>query len=154
MNFKSASTMLVKTLSGGPVLPISYVHWTPPVSGFYKLNVDTTSPIEGDKWGIDAVVRDNEGVVVDGSSWRVFSLPDSEVTKVLAMRKGLKFAKDMSFLNLIAKSNASNVVLALNAHQQSPNYVGSIIRDCISFKGNFCSLNFLHVRREANLAAH
>jgi len=36
------------------------------------------------------------------------------------MRKGLKFAKDMSFLNLIGESNAYNVVLALNAHQQSP----------------------------------
>jgi hypothetical protein len=46
------------------------------------------------------------------------------------------------------------VVLALNAHQQPPNYVGSIIQDCISIKGSFRSLNFLHVRREANQAAH
>jgi len=46
----------------------------------------------------------------------------------------------MSFLNLIAGSNASNVVLALNAHQQSSNYIGSIIRDCISFKCGFRSL--------------
>ena len=70
------------------------------------------------------------------------------------MQKGLEFAKDMSFLNLIAESDVSNVVLALNAHQQSPNYVGSIIRDCFSLKGSFRSLNFLHVRREANQAAH
>jgi len=70
------------------------------------------------------------------------------------MRKSLEFAKDMSFLNLIAKSDASNVVLALNAHQLSPNYVDSIIQDCISFKDSFRSLNFLHVRREANQAAH
>ena len=51
-------------------------------------------------------------------------------------------------------SDASNVVLALNAHQQSSNYVGSIIRDCISLKGSFRSLIFLHVRREVNQAAH
>ena len=70
------------------------------------------------------------------------------------MQKGLEFAKEISFMNLIAESDASNVVLALNAYQQSPNYVGSIIRDCISFKGSFRSLNFLHVRREANQAAH
>jgi hypothetical protein len=95
-------------------------------------------------------VRDNEGVVVGASSWQVFSLPNSEVVEALAMRKGLEFAKDMSFLNLIPESDASNVLLALNTHQQSPNYVGSIIRDCINFKDNFRSLNFLHVRREAN----
>jgi len=46
------------------------------------------------------------------------------------------------------------VVLALNAHQQSPTYVDSIIGDFISFNGCFCSLIFLHVRREANQAAH
>jgi len=45
---------------------------------------------------------------------QVFSLPDSEVAEALAMRKGLKFVKDMCFLNLI--SDASSVILALNAH--------------------------------------
>ena len=71
-----------------------------------------------------------------------FSLPYSEVAEVLAMWKGLEFAKDMSFLNLIPESDAFNVVLVLNAPQQSSNYVGSIIRDCISFKGSFRSLIF------------
>jgi hypothetical protein len=33
----------------------------------------------------------------------VFSSPDSEVAEALVMRKGLEFAKDMSFLNLIAE---------------------------------------------------
>jgi len=43
------------------------------------------------------------------------------------------------------------MVLALNAHQQSPNYVGSIIRDCISFNASFCSLIFLHVMKPIKL---
>jgi len=68
VNFKSASSVLVERLSGGPILPISDVHWTPPFSGFYKLNVDAAGPMEGDKWGIGVVVRDNEGVVVGASS--------------------------------------------------------------------------------------
>ena len=100
------------------------------------------------------MVRDNKGAVVGASSWQVFSLSDSEFVEALAMRKGLEFAKDMSFFILIAKSDVSNVLLALNVHQQSPNSVGSIIRDCVSFKGSFRSLNFLHVRREVNQAAH
>ncbi|KEH38161.1 hypothetical protein MTR_2g061390 [Medicago truncatula] len=80
MNFKSVSTVLMETLSGGPVLPISNVHWTPPpFSGFYKLDVDAAGPIEGDEWGIGVVLRDNEGVVVGVGSWQVSSLPDSEV---------------------------------------------------------------------------
>jgi len=35
----------------------------------------------------------------------------------------LKFAREVSFLILIAESDASNVVMTLNAHQQSPSYI-------------------------------
>ncbi|MCI35158.1 hypothetical protein A2U01_0056379, partial [Trifolium medium] len=72
---------------------------------------------------IGVVVRDEHGVVVAASCWQVLPLPDSEVAEALAMRKGLEFAKDMSFLNLIAESDASNMILALNHHQQSSYYV-------------------------------
>jgi hypothetical protein len=40
--------------------------------------------------------------------------------------------KDMYFMNLIEEYDVFNVVLALNTHQQSFTYVGSIIEDCIS----------------------
>jgi hypothetical protein len=45
------------------------------------------------------------------------------------MQKGFKFAKDMSFVNFIVESDVSNVILALNNYQQSPNDVGSNIED-------------------------
>jgi len=53
-------------------LLISDVHWTPLFSGFYKLNVDAACLIEGGKWDIGVVVRDNEGVVIAASYWQVF----------------------------------------------------------------------------------
>lgn len=142
VNFKNASTVLLEALSGGPILPISDVHWTPPFSGFYKLNVDATCSIEEGKWGIGVVVRDNEDGVVVASCWQLFSLPYTDVGEALAMRNDLEFAKYMSFMNLIAESDDSNVVLTLNTHQQSSTYVDSIIEDCISFNVCFrsCSL--------------
>jgi len=60
----------------------------------------------------------------------------------------------MSFQNLIEESDAFNTVLALNSHQQSSTYVGSIIGDCISFNVCFRGLNILHVKRETNQTAH
>jgi hypothetical protein len=106
VNFKSANTTLLEALSRCPNLPISDVHWTPPISGFYKLNVDAAGLIEEGKRGIGVVVRDNEGVVLAASCWQVFSLPYSEVAEALTMQKGLEFTKDMCFMNLIAESDA------------------------------------------------
>jgi len=69
------------------------------------------------------------------------------------MLKSLEFAKNMSFINLAAELDASIMVSALSAHQQSPTYVGSIIEDCINF--NVClRFFFLHVRRETNQRVH
>jgi hypothetical protein len=72
------------------------------------------------------VVRDDEDVVIHASCRQVFSLPGSDIAKALVMQNGLKLAKDVSFLNLIVESDASNVVLGLNVHQQFSTYVTSI----------------------------
>jgi hypothetical protein len=68
--------------------------------------------------------------------------------------KGFGICKRYIFCEFIAESNASNVVLALNNHQQSSHYVGSIIEDCINLNICFYSLNFVHIKRVANQAAH
>jgi len=49
LNLKSASTVMMETLSGGSILSISYVHWTP-FSGLYKLNVDAAGPMKVGYW--------------------------------------------------------------------------------------------------------
>jgi hypothetical protein len=97
MNFKRASMVLVETLSGGPVLPISDVHWTPPFSSFYKLNVDAACPIDGDKLGIGVVVRDNEGVVVGASSWQVFSFTRFRGCRSFSYAEGFEICKRHGF---------------------------------------------------------
>lgn len=66
------------------------------------------------------------------------------------MSKCLEFTKDIFFEDLIVKSNASNVILAPKAHQQSPTYFGSIIGGCIDFNVCFPKLNCLHGMHEAN----
>ncbi|AES80502.1 hypothetical protein MTR_7g081250 [Medicago truncatula] len=77
---------------------------------------------------------------------------EGDVAEALAMQKVLKFAKDMSFYESYGRIR--HVVLTLNTHQQSSTYIGSIIEDCISFNVCFRSLNFLHVRCEANQATN
>lgn len=53
------------------------------------------------------------------------------------MIKSLEFEKYMFLQEFIAKLNTSNVVFALNSHQQPLTYGGFINEDCIKFKGLF-----------------
>lgn len=69
------------------------------------------------------MMRDVDGVVVAASCWQVLSLSDSEIAEALTMMKSFKFAKDVFFLDLIVELDSSNVVLALNFHQQCSTYI-------------------------------
>lgn len=40
-------------------------------------------------------------------------LPDSDVAEAMEMLKGLKFAKELLFLNIQAESDSSNVIMAI-----------------------------------------
>jgi len=57
----------------------------------------------------------------------------------------------MLFLNLTVELDSSN---ALKKPQHQSSYFGSIVEDCKSFFSSFYYLELVHVRREANQAAH
>jgi len=44
---------------------------------FYKLNVDAARPNEEGNWGLAAVIRDAEGIVVGARCWNTLILPIS-----------------------------------------------------------------------------
>jgi hypothetical protein len=83
-------------------------------------------------------------------------LPDSDVVECMSMMKGLKFARDMLFLNLTDESNYANVIDVLKEPEHQRSYFSSISEDCKSFfsLSNFNYLDLVHVRREANQATH
>jgi len=52
------------------------------------------------------------------------------------------------------EADSSNVITAINEAQPQQSYLGSIIEDCKSLVSSFCSIDFCHICREANQAAH
>lgn len=99
--------------------------------GCYKLNVDAAGPSADRNWGLAAIIRDVEGVVLAVACWYMPILTDSNVAEALALMKGIEFSKDMLFLHLCAESDSSNVISAIKDNQPVSPYVDTIIEDCI-----------------------
>jgi len=52
----------------------------------------------------------------------------------VALVKGIEFAKDICFLNLIAESDSSNLIAEINDQNNARrSYVGVVVEDCIRF---------------------
>jgi len=91
------------------------------------------------------MVRDNEDVVVAVSYWQVFSLLDLEVAEASTMRKGFEFVKACLFWISLRSHMLLMWFLLWILVNKSLSYVGSIIKDYISYNVCFGSLNFLYV---------
>jgi len=77
------------------------------------LNVDAAGPTEDGRWGLLAVIRDSNRVVMAAACWFCPMLHDLDIVEGLAMSLGLNFAKDMIFLNIEAESDSANLIEAL-----------------------------------------
>lgn len=152
--FNSIDALLLRSVINPIPVPVSAVRWTSPIGNSFKMNVDPAGPNSDGKWGLAAVIRDTEGVVVAAKCWCILTLPDSDVAEGLALLKGLEFAKDMVFLKLIVESDSFNIITCINENQRQLSYLGSIVEDCKRFVSSFQRLEFCHARREANQAAH
>jgi ribonuclease HI len=118
------------------------------------MNVDAAGPSDDGKWGLAAVIRDDQGFVSAASCWCLPILPDSDVAEAMAMLKGLKFAKELLFLNIQAESDSSNVIMAIKDKHLVSVYLETLVEDCVKLKSSFDFITFTHVRRVANQAAH
>jgi len=152
-DFNSAENMLWSVIQPASV-PISAVRWTTLITDFYKLNVDVAGPNAEGNWRLAGVIRGTNGMVVAARCWYTAVLPESNVVEGMALLKGMKFAKDMLFLNLNVEADSSNVITAINEAQPQHSYLGSIIEDSESFFSSFHSIDFCHICREVNQAAH
>ncbi|PNX74930.1 hypothetical protein L195_g030859 [Trifolium pratense] len=77
----------------------SAVRWVPPISvlGHYKFNVDVADPSDDGNWGLAAIVKDSNGVVMAAGCWCRPIVPDSDVAEGMTLLLGMEFAKDMLF---------------------------------------------------------
>jgi len=64
-------------------------------------------------WGLSAIVRDSEGVLVAAACWKTTILQNSDMVEAMAMKNGVEFANDMLFLNLIVEPDSQNVISAV-----------------------------------------
>jgi ribonuclease HI len=76
------------------------------------------------------------------------------MVEAMAMKKGVEFTKDMLFLDVIVESDSQNVISAVTDVQLPLSYMGTIVDDCRLLTCHFQNLQFVHIRHEANQAAH
>lgn len=127
--------------------------WRPPDGGGYKLNCDATVR-DGGEVAIARVVRDCRGRVVWCFAKRGSAAWDVPTAEAMAVKRGLRLAKEQGWDGLIVETDAQMVVKAVRAPDVSLSYFGNLISDIVCFSGSFNSVSFVWTRRTGNVLAH
>ena len=107
-DFHEANTVLC------PTNQASNGGWVAPPAGYFKVNVDGASPLDGlGVSGVGAIVRDDRGNVVAALSKALPSHYPAEWIEIFAMEQGVLLAQELAIPNVIFESDAASVVQAV-----------------------------------------
>ena len=131
----------------------SNVGWMAPSPGYFKVNVDGASPLDGNGIsGVGAIVR-NGGKVVAALCKALPSCYPAEWTKLFALEQGIIMAQQLAISNVIIESDAALVIQAIS-QDLCGGEVGHLIQGILGAKSSFTDCSFRHVNRAFNGAAH
>lgn len=128
--------------------------WQPPLQGQHKLNVDASLYKGEGMFRLGMVIRNDAGVFVMGKVMKVageVSVMEAEARGVL---EAIQWINIIGVHNVIIESDSQLVVQALKSVESYQLEVGHILDECkMKFK-NRADLSVVHVKKQANRAAH
>ena len=105
------------------------MRWSPPMVGTYKANLDVALFDGLDYVGIGVVFRDHSSHVIIALSQKVGLAWTMEMAEVLAVRRALKFARELCLLDIVLEGNCLRAIQALNSLEHCNTLFGHIVNE-------------------------
>jgi ribonuclease HI len=134
--------------------PVQRRKWTPPPSGWLKINCDASFDSENAICSIACICRDQVGKVIwarNESNLRCIDVPEAEAKACLL---GLKSIHDPSKVSIILESDSAIVVEAIKRRNQSKSRLWRLYEDISKLQESCIQCEISEIGRESNSAAH
>ena len=137
-----------------PLSPRHQSKWEPPPIDWFKINFDGAVFQDKNEAGLGIIIRNDHGLVMVALT-QVIPLPTSvEMVEVLAARRALIFAKELTFDQIILEGDSDIAICAVKSDVFSAASFGHILLDIKGLATHFRHVVFSHTRRQGNKVAH
>lgn len=103
--------------------------WQPPLQSAYRLNFDAVVFSSLDKLGFGAIIQNKKGEVMATMTTSGPKVSRSDEAEMLACRRAIEFAVDVSFSRLIIKGYNVNVIQAISSPLVKNSLFGNMVDD-------------------------
>ncbi|GMN43800.1 hypothetical protein TIFTF001_012998 [Ficus carica] len=154
-DFSIASFGEWQSLNRAPTQPcfVGSDVWSPPQPGYLKLNIDASVFPSSNHIGIGAAIRDDKGSFLGALAISVEGSFSPFVAECLALREGLRFAKEIECVDIVVETDAINVISAIKDNRELSTE-GPILEDVKQLFAQVRSIGIHHICRSANHVAH
>lgn len=132
---------------------VRLVRWNPPCRPFFKVNVDA-SRMEVGGGGIGCIIRDQRECCLAALAKRVPFIDNIDHLEALAAVEGVRFAKDLSCLDVVLEVDSNKVYNLLISRDSDHSAFGLLIDDIADASCDLRNFSPAWVPREANSIAH
>jgi ribonuclease HI len=133
--------------------PIPVV-WSPSSVCEYKVNFDAAVSAKLNITGVGVVIRNDHGIPMAVACQRYPCVYDTDVAEALAAKVAIQLAWDMGMWNVEMEGDSSVVINALRVQEVCLATYGDLILDVQHLARSFHRVQYGHVRRDGNTAAH
>lgn len=132
--------------------------WRRPETGFVKANGDANLKYAG-SWGIGAIIRDEEGLVMAAATWKVNGGEDTLMAEAHALISTMRLAKDCGFRRVYFESDNKRLISLIKEEQlkteekRNRSYTGQMIKEIWKLQLSFDKCNFMFTHRSGNKVA-
>jgi ribonuclease HI len=137
-----------------PERHIDEIRWTPPPETMIKINFDATLNGRYGTVGLGILARDAGGRVQGAYSVTLKVTVLASDAEALAALYAVFYAKERNFSGVLFEGDAQVIVNAMNSLQPCNSSYGHFIEDARRGLRELGHSRFIHVKREANVAAH
>ncbi|XP_062014412.1 uncharacterized protein LOC133730929 [Rosa rugosa] len=147
-DFQRASTTIA------PTVQHSKPRWKLADLGQCKLNVDGAFVPHLTKGGLGGVLRNSSGQVQAAFAHTVHHVGSLKQFELLAIRKGLDYAKSLQLQNVTIESDCLEAVQEISCSDHDLTKFGAILDDIHELMTSIHGVQILHAPRSCNTVAH
>nr|POF18797.1 hypothetical protein CFP56_51645 [Quercus suber] len=135
-------------------LPSSQSSWVAPSFGYFKVNADGASSIDGNRIsGIEVIIRDEMSRVVAALCKALPVHYPAKLTEFFALEHGVLLAQKMNISKVIFESDASSVISVVSQACYG-GVMGRLVHSIQSVNSVLSCYSFSHMKKDYNRAAH
>jgi hypothetical protein len=130
------------------------MNWKPPPAGFVKANVDAAFNAEKQQGATGVVIWDENSQVVAAKCKWYGSVPDALTVEAFAVRDGAALVNNLHWPKVVLETDSLELQSLWRTRKDNRASILPILNEIQELTGRCASFDLVHVKREANMAAH